>query len=234
MKDVYIVEALRTPFGSFGGILKDIDAPKLASIVIKELLNRTNLKGEDIDEIIMGEVLQGGVGQAPARQAMLLAGLPPKVHAMTINKVCGSSLKAVMLGANSIMLGDSNIVIAGGAENMSKAPYYLKNARFGYRMGDGNLIDGMIYDGLFDPYDNIHMGVITEDIAKQFSITRQAQDEFAIRSYKLAQKAIENGILKDEIIPVIVKDKKGDIVIEKDEDPYKVVFEKSQSLNLYF
>lgn len=234
MSDVFVVEALRTPFGSFGGMLKDIEAPKLAAMVIKELLNRTKLKGEDIDEIIMGEVLQGGVGQAPARQAMLLAGLPPKVHAMTINKVCGSSLKAVMLGANSIQLGDSNIVIAGGAENMSKAPYYLKNARFGYRMGDGSLIDGMIYDGLLDPYDNIHMGVITEEIAKQFSITRQAQDEYAIRSYKLAQKAIENGTLKDEIIPVIVKDKKGDIVIEKDEDPYKVVFEKIPELKPVF
>jgi len=234
MSDVFVVEGLRTPFGSFGGMLKDIEAPKLAAMVIKELLNRTKLKGEDIDEIIMGEVLQGGVGQAPARQAMLFAGLPPKVHAMTINKVCGSSLKAVMLGANSIQLGDSNIVIAGGAENMSKAPYYLKNARFGYRMGDGSLIDGMIYDGLLDPYDNIHMGVVTEEIAKQFSITRQAQDEYAIRSYKLAQKAIESGTLKDEIIPVVVKEKKGEIVIEKDEDPYKVVFEKIPELKPVF
>ncbi len=230
MQEVYVVEALRTPFGSFGGTLSDIEAPVLASEVIKELLRRTNLGGDDIDEIIMGEVLNCGVGQAPARQAMIYANLPYKVHAMTINKVCGSGLKAIMLGAGSIKLGDSNIVLAGGAENMSKAPYVLKNARFGYRMGNGNLVDDMIFDGLWDPYDNIHMGVIAEEIAKKHSISRQQQDEYAIRSYKLSQKAIEEGVFKDEIVSVTIKDKKGDRVVDKDEDPYKVVFEKVSTL----
>ncbi len=230
MQDVYVIEALRTPFGSFGGALADIEAPVLASEVIKELLRRTNLGGDDIDEIIMGEVLNCGVGQAPARQAMIYANLPYKVHAMTINKVCGSGLKAIMLGAGSIKLGDSNIVLAGGAENMSKAPYVLKNARFGYRMGNGNLVDDMIFDGLWDPYDNIHMGVIAEEIAKKHSITREQQDEYAIRSYKLSQKATEEGVFNDEITPITIKDKKVDRVIDKDEDPYKVVFEKVSTL----
>ncbi|OSS41529.1 3-ketoacyl-CoA thiolase / Acetyl-CoA acetyltransferase [Desulfurella amilsii] len=229
MREVYVVEALRTPFGSFGGALAGVEAPLLASEVIKELLKHTNIVGDDVDEIIMGEVLSGGVGQAPARQAMIYAGLPYKVHAMTINKVCGSGLKAIMLGAGSIMLGDSEIVLAGGAENMSKAPYVLKNARYGYRMGNGDLIDGMIFDGLWDPYDNIHMGNIAENMAKKHSISREEQDEYAIRSYKLAQKA-QDTVFKDEIVPFVIKDKKGDKVIDKDEDPYKVVFEKVSTL----
>lgn len=230
MKEVYVVEALRTAFGSFGGALSNIEAPRLASETIKELLSRTGLPGESVDEIIMGEVLSAGVGQAPARQAMIYAGLPYKAHAMTINKVCGSGLKAIMLGAGSIMLGDSDIVIAGGAENMSKAPYYLKNARYGYRMGDGGLIDGMVFDGLFDPYSNIHMGIIAENIAKKHSISRQDQDDYAIRSYKLAQKATQNGILREEIIPIKILDKKNEKIVDTDEDPYKVVFEKIPQL----
>lgn len=229
MKQVYVVEALRTPFGSFGGALSGIEAPLLASEIIKELLKRTNIAGDDVDEIIMGEVLSGGVGQAPARQAMIYAGLPYKVHAMTINKVCGSGLKAIMLGAGSIMLGDSDIVIAGGAENMSRAPYYLKNARYGYRMGNGELIDGMIFDGLWDPYESIHMGNITENMAKKHSISREEQDEYAIRSYKLAQNA-QDTVFKDEIVPFVIKDKKGDKVVDKDEDPYKVIFDKVSTL----
>jgi len=234
MEDVYVVEALRTPFGSFGGALSSIEAPKLASEVIRELLRRTYLPGESVDEIIMGEVLGAGVGQAPARQAMIYAGLPSKVHAMTINKVCGSGLKAIMLGAGSIMIGDSDIAIAGGAENMSNAPYYLKKARYGYRMGDGSLIDGMIFDGLFDPYDNIHMGIIAENIAKKHSISRQEQDEYAIRSYKLAQKSIKDGILKEEIVPIKIKDKRNEKIVNTDEDPYKVAFEKIPQLKPAF
>ncbi len=234
MEDVYVVEALRTPFGSFGGALSSIEAPKLASEVIRELLRRTDLPGESVDEIIMGEVLGAGVGQAPARQAMIYAGLPSKVHAMTINKVCGSGLKAIMLGAGSIMIGDSDIAIAGGAENMSNAPYYLKKARYGYRMGDGSLIDGMIFDGLFDPYDNIHMGIIAENIAKKHSISRQEQDEYAIRSYKLAQKSIKDGILKEEIVPIKIKDKRNEKIVNTDEDPYKVAFEKIPQLKPAF
>lgn len=230
MSEAYVVEALRTPFGSFGGALSNVEAPKLASEVIKGLLSRTKLSGEDIDEIIMGEVLSGGVGQAPARQAMIYANLPHKVHAMTINKVCGSGLKAIMLGAGSIRLGDSDIVLAGGAENMSKAPYFLKKARFGYRMGNGELTDAMIFDGLWDPYDNIHMGVITENIAKKHAISRQEQDDYAVRSYKLSQAAAQKGLFEDEILPFPIKDKKGDIIVDKDEDPYKVVFEKIPQL----
>ncbi len=234
MRDVYVVEGLRTPFGSFGGALKDIEAPVLASEVIKEMLKRTQLKGDDFDEIIMGEVLSAGVGQAPARQAAIYAGLPYKVHAMTINKVCGSGLKAIMLGAQSIMVGDSDLVIAGGAENMSKGPYYLKNARFGYRMGNGEVIDGMVYDGLWDPYSNMHMGVIAENIAKKHNISREEQDEYAIMSYKRAQKATEDGILKEEIVPITIKTKKGEIVVDKDEDPYKVVWDKIPTLRPAF
>ncbi len=234
MRDVYVVEALRTPFGSFGGALKDIEAPVLASEVIKEMLKRTQLKVEDFDEIIMGEVLSAGVGQAPARQAAIYAGLPYKVHAMTINKVCGSGLKSVMLGAQSIMVGDSELVIAGGAENMSKAPYYLKSARFGYRMGNGEVIDGMVYDGLWDPYNNMHMGVIAENIAKKHGISREEQDEYAVRSYKRAQKATEDGILKEEIVPITIKTKKGETIVEKDEDPFRVVWEKIPTLRPAF
>ncbi len=234
MRDVYVVEALRTPFGSFGGALKDIEAPVLASEVIKEMLKRTGLNGDAFDEIILGEVLPAGVGQAPARQAAIYAGLPYKVHAMTINKVCGSGLKSVMLGAQSIMVGDSDLVVAGGAENMSKGPYYLKNARFGYRMGNGEIIDGMVYDGLWDPYSNMHMGVIAENIAKKHNISREEQDEYATRSYKRAQKATEDGTLKEEIVPIKIKTKKGETVVEKDEDPYKVVWEKIPKLKPAF
>ena len=234
MRDVYVVEALRTPFGSFGGALKDVEAPVLASEVIKEMLKRTGLKGDDFNEIIMGEVLSAGVGQAPARQAAIYAGLPYKVHAMTINKVCGSGLKSVMLGAQSIMVGDSELVIAGGAENMSKAPYYLKSARFGYRMGNGEVIDGMVFDGLWDPYNNMHMGVIAENIAKKHGISREEQDEYAVRSYKRAQKATEDGVLKEEIVPITIKTKKGEVVVDKDEDPFRVVWDKIPTLRPAF
>ena len=234
MRDVYVVEALRTPFGSFGGALKDVEAPVLASEVIKEMLKRTGLKGDDFDEIIMGEVLSAGVGQAPARQAAIYAGLPYKVHAMTINKVCGSGLKSVMLGAQSIMVGDSELVIAGGAENMSKAPYYLKSARFGYRMGNGEVIDGMVFDGLWDPYNNMHMGVIAENIAKKHGISREEQDEYAVRSYKRAQKSTEDGVLKEEIVPITIKTKKGEVVVDKDEDPFRVVWDKIPTLRPAF
>uniref|UniRef100_UPI00054F7F51 thiolase family protein n=1 Tax=Hippea jasoniae TaxID=944479 RepID=UPI00054F7F51 len=164
---VYLVEALRTPFGSFGGGLSTIKAPILASEVIKALLKKTSLLPEDVDEVIIGNVVSAGVGQAPARQASIYAGLPVTIPAMTINKVCGSGLKAIMLAAGSVMLGDSQIVIAGGMENMSMVPYYLPKARFGYRMGTGEVIDGMVFDGLWDPYDNIHMGLIAEQIAEE-------------------------------------------------------------------
>lgn len=227
--DVFLVDALRTPFGSFGGALSGIDAPHLAAYVIKALLDKTGLKGEDVDEVIIGNVVTAGEGQAPARQAAIYGGIPVSVPAMTINKVCGSGLKSMMLAVGSIKLGDADMVIAGGMENMSSIPYYLKKARFGYRMGDGSVTDGMVYDGLWDPYDNIHMGLITENIAKKHNITRQEQDDFAVRSYKLAQNAQEK-IFKDEIVPLTIKQKKGEIIIDKDEDPFKVKFDKIPQL----
>ncbi len=227
--DVFLVEALRTPFGSFGGALSGIDAPHLGGRVIKALLEKTGLKGEDIDEVIIGNVVTAGEGQAPARQAAIYGGIPVNVPAMTINKVCGSGLKSMMLAVGSIKLGDANTVIAGGMENMSSIPYYLKKARFGYRMVDGSVTDGMVYDGLWDPYDDIHMGLITERVVEKHNITRQEQDEFAIRSYKLAQAA-QDSIFKDEIVPITVKQRKGEIIVEKDEDPFRVNFDKVPQL----
>ena len=187
MKDVYVVESQRTPFGSFGGVLSEVEAPVLGSSVIKALLNRAGVDPAQVNEVIAGQVLSGGVGQAPARQAMRHAGIPDSAHAMTINKVCGSGLKSIMLGAGSVMLGDSELVVAGGMENMSLAPFMLKKARYGYRMGQGELIDLMICDGLQDPYSGRHMGEIAEEAIMRHGFTREAQDEFALRSYRLAQ-----------------------------------------------
>ena len=209
MKDIYVVESLRTPFGSFGGGLSDVEAPHLGGTVMKALSERADLDPAAINEVIVGQVLTGGVGQAPARQAMRYAGLPDSVHAMTINKVCGSGLKAIMLGAGSIALGEAEVVIAGGMENMSLAPYILKKARYGYRMGHGELLDLMVYDGLQDPYTGRHMGEIADAAAQRHGFSREEQDEFAIRSYQLAQKAVKEGIFKDEIVPVVKKSKKG-------------------------
>ncbi len=233
MVDVFIVDGQRTPFCSFGGLLSSIEAPRLASFIIKGLVDRLNIPKESIDEVILGNVLQAGVGQAPARQAMLYASLPPNIPAMTVNKVCGSGLKAIMLASDSIMLERSKAVIAGGMESMSNAPYYLRKARFGYRMGNGGLFDGLIYDGLWDPYSNVHMGNIAEDVASINAVKRQEQDEYAIRSYKLAQKAQED-MFKDEIMPIKVKIKKQEILVDKDEDPFKVDFERLSSLRPAF
>ena len=234
MKDTFVVESLRTPFGSFGGALSDIEAPHLGGMVMKMLSERADLDPAVVNEVIIGEVLAGGVGQAPARQAMRYAGLPDSVHAMTINKVCGSGLKAIMLGAASIALGDSEVVIAGGMENMSMAPFILKKGRYGYRMGNGELIDLMLYDGLQDPYTGRHMGEIADSAALRFGFSRESQDEYAIRSYQLAQKAVKEGIFKDEIVSVIKKTKKGEEVIENDEEPFKVDFEKLKQLRPAF
>jgi acetyl-CoA C-acetyltransferase len=221
MSEVFVVEALRTPFGSFGGVLADVEAPKLAATVIRGLIEKTGLAADAVDEVIVGQVLSGGCGQAPARQAMRAAGIPDTVPAMTINKVCGSGLKAIMLGAGSIKLGDAGLVIAGGMENMSLAPYILKKARTGYRMGHGELLDLMIYDGLQDPYTGRHMGEIGEESAARNGISREQQDEYALRSYQLAQAAVSNSLFSDEIVPVIKKGKKGDEIIDTDEEPFK-------------
>ena len=230
MKDVFVVESLRTPLGSFGGVFADVSAPRLAAAVIKGLLERSGISADVIDEVIIGHVLAGGTGQAPARQAMLYAGLPDSIPALTINKVCGSGLKAIMLGAGSIRLGDAEVVIAGGMENMSLAPYILGKARYGYRMGNGELIDLLVHDGLQDPYSNKHMGVIAEATTEKHGITREEQDAFALRSYQLAQEAVNGGVFKDEIVPVVKQGRKGDEIVSDDEEPFKVDFAKLAGL----
>lgn len=189
IREVYIIDAVRTPVGSFMGSLSTLPAVKLGSIVIKALMERNKLNYNDVDEVIMGNVIQSGEGQAPARQAALGAGLNNSVQCMTINKVCGSGLKSVMLASQAIALGDADIIIAGGMECMSQIPYYIKNVRNGYKMGDQQLIDGMLDDGLVDAYDKIHMGNIAEICAEEFKITRQEQDDFAVESYKRALKS---------------------------------------------
>ncbi|MBJ6802533.1 thiolase family protein [Geomonas propionica] len=221
MKDIYVVEALRTPFGSFGGELCDLEAPALAAPVLQALLERSGVAAEAVDEVIVGQVLSGGCGQAPARQAMRRAGIPDTTHAMTINKVCGSGLKAIMLAAGAIALGDAEIVLAGGMESMSQAPFFLKKARYGFRMGHGQLLDLMLYDGLQDPYSGRHMGEIAEEAVKRHALGREAQDEFALRSYQLAQEAVSRGIFNDEIVPVQKKGRHGKETVGEDEEPFR-------------
>lgn len=221
MQDVFVISALRTPFGALGGALADLSAADLASRVIAALTARTGLEGEQIDEVIIGQVLQGGAAQAPARQAMRLAGLPDSVHAMTINKVCGSGLKAMMLAADAIRLGNSELVIAGGMESMSQAPYALPKARFGQRLGHGEILDLLVYDGLQDPYSKRHMGEITEDWVTRHGLSREDQDAYAARSYERSQKAVNEGIFNDELVPVVKKTRKGDIVVSTDEEPLR-------------
>jgi acetyl-CoA C-acetyltransferase len=233
-REVVIVSAVRTPIGSYGGVLASVPAPKLGAVAIKEALQRAGVKPDQVDEVIMGNVLTAGEGQAPARQAAIYAGLPTSVACMTINKVCGSGLKAVMLAAQSIMLGDSDIVVAGGMENMSQVPYYLPKARWGYRMGNGEIIDGMVFDGLWDPYNNFHMGNAGEICARECNIPREAQDEFAKLSYERALKSQEEGWFKEEIVPVPVKMKKEEILVEEDEEPKKVKFDKIPNLRPAF
>lgn len=234
MKGVFIVSALRTPFGSFGGSLADVAAPDLASQVISELMQRSTLSGDQVDEVIIGQVLQGGAAQAPARQAMRMAGLPDSVHAMTINKVCGSGLKAIMLAADSICLGNSQIVIAGGMENMSQAPYALPKARFGQRLGNGEVIDLIVTDGLQDPYSKRHMGEITEDWITEKGLSRKEQDNYATRSYQRSQAAVTNGTFTDELVAVVKKTRKGDITITEDEEPFRGDVDKLPRLRPVF
>jgi acetyl-CoA C-acetyltransferase len=229
-----ILSAARTPIGAFMGSLSSLSAPRLGAVAIAEALNRAGIAGDKISEVIMGEVLTAGVGQAPARQAAIYAGLPVSVPCMTINKVCGSGLKSVMLADQAIRCGDAKIVVAGGQESMSQAPYLLKNARAGYRMGNGELTDSMILDGLWDPYKNLHMGMAGELCSKECNISREEQDEFATMSYKRAQKAQAEGWFNDEIAQVVIPSKKGDTIVSKDEEPDKVVFEKISSLRPVF
>lgn len=233
-EEVFIVDGLRTPFGSFGGVLSDVAAPQLASAVIKGLLRRSGIPEAAVDEVILGQVLSGGSGQAPARQAMRAAGLPDTIPALTINKVCGSALKAVMLGCDSIQLGNSDVVLAGGMENMSLAPYALKKARNGFRMGNGEIFDLMIHDGLLDPYTGVHMGEIGEASSERNGFSREEQDAFAVRSYKLAQSAVKECVFKDEIIPVVKNVRGTDTVVADDEEPFKADVEKIVKLKSVF
>jgi acetyl-CoA C-acetyltransferase len=234
IREVVITSAVRTPIGSFNGSLATVPAPGLGSLVIKEVIQRSQIKPELVDEVIMGNVLSAGEGQAPARQAAIFAGLPNSVACMTINKVCGSGLKSVMLAAQSIALGDSDIVVAGGMESMSNVPYYLNKARFGYRMGNAEIIDGMIHDGLWDVYNDFHMGEAAELCARECHVPREVQDEFAILSYNRALQADKEGWFKEEIVPVSVKTGKDETLVDKDDEPHKVKFEKISSLKPVF
>lgn len=235
MRSVVIASACRTPIGSFGGTLSSLSAPQLGSIVIREALQRAQIGPADVNEVILGCVLSAGIGQAPARQAALLADLPDSVEALTINKMCGSGLKAVMLAAQAITCYDADIIVAGGMESMSNAPYLLEKARSGYRMGHAQVVDSMIKDGLWDVYNDFHMGNAAELCAKERTIHREVQDEFAITSYKRAQASQRRGFFNDEIIPVSVINKKGEkTVVSDDEEPSKTDFEKIPALRPAF
>lgn len=235
LNEVVIVGAARTAVGSFLGSLSNVPATKLGSIAIKEALNRGNVDFNLVDEVIMGNVLVAGEGQAPARQAALGAGLPKGVECMTINKVCGSGLKAVMLATQAIMVGDADVIVAGGMENMSLVPHYLVNARNGYRLGHNKVVDGMIHDGLWDVYNNFHMGSAAEICAKELKFSREEQDAFCIESYNRSQTAQKNGKFKNEIVGVEVPGRKGQVnIVEDDEEPNNVKFEKIPTLRPVF
>ena len=220
MREVVIVSAVRTAIGSFGGSLKDVPSSELGAIVIKEAVNRAGIKPELVEEVVMGNVIQAAQGQNVARQAAVKAGLPVEVPAMTINKVCGSGLRCVALAAQMIKAGDCDVVVAGGMENMSAAPYAVPGARWGQRMGDGKIVDTMIKDALWDAFNNYHMGVTAENIAKEWGLTREMQDEFSLNSQLKAEKAIKEGRFVDEIVPVIIPQRRGEPkVFAQDEFP---------------
>ncbi len=232
--DAVIVGACRTPIGSFLGTLSSLTAPRLGALAIAEVIRRAGVKPADVQEVIMGNVLTAGVGQAPARQAALFAGLPESVECMTVNKVCGSGLKAVMLAAQSIQLGDADVIVAGGMESMSNTPFLLEKAREGLRMGNTELVDSMVKDGLWDVYNNYHMGNAAELCAKECAVPRNAQDEFSVMSYQRAQAAWKEGRFREEVIPVIVKSKQGETTVDQDEEPFKAKFEKIPQLKPAF
>ncbi|HJM47277.1 MAG: thiolase family protein [Candidatus Marinimicrobia bacterium] len=233
--EVLIIDGKRTPVGSFNGGLSTINAPELGAVVIKELVNNSQIDPYQIDEVIMGNVLSAGLGQAPARQAALRAGLPYSTECLTINKMCGSGLKATMLAMQSIQIGDAKIVIAGGMENMSLSPYLLPKARSGYRLGHGEIIDSMITDGLWDAYHDKHMGSCAEMLVEKNNISRVEQDQFAEQSYTKAHTAIKSGWFSDEIVSVSVPQRKGvPIIVDQDEEPQRINFEKMKVLRPAF
>ncbi len=220
MEKVYVVGAARTPVGSFGGALKDVNAVELGRIAIAESLQRAGVEASEVEEVLLGNVLQAGLGQNPARQAAINAGIPVEVPETTVNKVCGSGLKAIAMGAQSIMLGDAELIVAGGTESMSQAPYLVPAARWGGRMGDLKMVDSMIKDGLWCAFGNYHMGVTAENVAEDYGITREEQDSFAVNSQEKAINAIDAGKFQEEIVPVTIPRKKGeDITVDTDEHP---------------
>lgn len=231
---VIITGAVRTPIGAFQGALSPLTAPQLGSRAIAEAISRAGLQPDQIDEVLMGNVLSAGLGQAPARQAALGAGLPDSVPCTTINKVCGSGLKAVMIGAQAIALGDASVVVAGGMESMTNAPYLLERARSGYRLGHGTLIDSIIKDGLWDVYNNFHMGSAAEQCAEEYHLSREMLDDFALESYHRAQEAQQRGEFKREIIPLEITGRKGPTVLSEDEEPKRVDFDKFRKLKPAF
>lgn len=229
-----ILSAQRTPIGGFMGSLSTQSAPQLGAVAIKAAIEKAGIQNEEVSEVIMGNVLSGGVGQAPARQSAIYAGLGTNVECMTINKVCGSGLKSVMLADQVIRSGDNDVIVAGGMESMTNAPHALKGARNGYKMGSAEMVDLMIHDGLWDVYNNFHMGNAGELCASEHSFTREAQDEYATKSYELAIEAQKNGYFKEEIVPVTYSTRKGDVTVDKDEDPEKVRFDKIPTLRPVF
>jgi acetyl-CoA C-acetyltransferase len=234
-KEIYIISAVRTPLGSFGGSLKDIPATKLGAIAIKGAIEKAGIKPNMVQEVLMGCVLQANLGQAPARQASMQAGLPDNVNCTTVNKVCASGMKAIIYGAQSIMLGDADVVIAGGMENMSQVPFYSPSVRWGNKYGNTQLIDGLAKDGLTDVYKDYAMGNAAELCARECNISREAQDEFAVNSYNRSQAAINEGKFKEEIVGVEIPQRKGDpILFLKDEEPFNVKFDKIPELKSAF
>lgn len=220
MREAVIVSAVRTPIGTFGGSLKDVSAVDLGVTVVKGAIERAGLKPEQVDEVILGNVLSGGLGQNVARQVSVKAGIPISSPAFTINKVCGSGLKTIQLAAQAVLLGDADIIVAGGTENMSQAPYVLQQQRWGSRMGDSKVVDTLLRDGLVDAFDNYHMGITAENVAEKYNITREQQDTFAVHSQRKAVAAIKAGRFKEEIVPVLVPQRKGDpLVFDTDEYP---------------
>jgi acetyl-CoA C-acetyltransferase len=235
IKPVYIISAVRTPIGSFGGSLTSVTTTQLGATAIKGALAKAGVSADKVSEVFMGNVLSAGMGQAPARQAARYAGIPDNVPCTTINKVCASGSKAIMLAAQAIQLGDAEVVVAGGMESMSNVPYYLPAMRNGARLGHSQVVDGIIKDGLWDVYNDYHMGSAAELCAREYKITREMQDAFAIESYKRSQNAVNSGYFKDEIVAVSIPQRKGEaIVVDADEEPFKVNFDKLTTLNPVF
>lgn len=234
MREVVIVSAVRTPIGSFGGSLSSVSATKLGAAAIKGAIEKAGIDVNIIDEVFMGNVVSANLGQAPARQAALFGGIPNTVPCTTINKVCSSGMKSIMIAAQTIMTGDNEVVVAGGMENMSSVPYYVDSVRQGNKLGDQKLIDGLIKDGLWEVYNNYHMGNAAELCAAEFNISREEQDRYAVQSYKRSAAAVEGGKFKEEIVPVTIKTRKGEIIVDTDEEYTNVKFDKIPTLRPVF